>query len=56
MNKWWVSGKRRGTGQVNTDRFGKIVFVPSIWKVFMGQPFENLKRWLRDDGLRVEKL
>ena len=46
MIKYWVSTERV-TGQVNT-RDGMIVFTPPIWRKFLGQPFQNLKNWLRD--------
>lgn len=49
MTKWWVSCTH-ATGQVNTeaDKAGRdiIVFVPPVWRKFMGQPLGNLMRWL----------
>ena len=45
MLKFWVSC-RLFTVQVNVDpATGKIVWTAPIVRKFVGQPFENLKRW-----------
>lgn len=47
MKKYWVSSFG-ATGVVGVDDSGVIVFTPPIWKVFMGQRFGKLKKWLYD--------
>ena len=56
MEKWWVSC-RMFTVQVNVGQDGKIVFAAPIVRKFLGQPFDNLKRWAGGlGGLRVHDL
>jgi hypothetical protein len=54
--KLWISCPQF-TAQVDVDEDGEISAAPPILKKFLGQPYQNLKCWLRrvaPSGLKIE--
>ena len=49
MRAYWVSAPY-ATGEVQVSAAGRIVEAPPVWRVFIGQPLANLKRWLESKG------
>ena len=54
--EWWLSSNRM-TISVSVDRNETIVDAAPIVRKFIGQPLQNLIRWMgHQGGLRIEKL
>lgn len=46
---YWLSSNKMTIG-VDVNLIDIIVFAPPIAKVFIGQPLDNLRRWMRKQG------
>jgi hypothetical protein len=49
MRDYWLSTKRM-TISVSVDDKGVVTYAPPIAKMFIGQPLNNLRRWMRKQG------
>jgi hypothetical protein len=55
MAEWWVSSKKMTVWARTRKKI--ITDTAPLTRKFIGQPFDNLKQWLRSQGdLKVEKL
>lgn len=48
MSEWWLSSRRMTV--VVEERDGIVVDAAPIVRKFIGQPLENLTRWMRQQG------
>jgi len=46
---WWLSSRRMTIG-VGVDRYQRIVVAPPIVRRFIGQPLNNIRRWMQKQG------
>ncbi len=58
IKDWYVSNSKM-TGWVRTNEKKMIIETPPVWRKFIGQPFGNLKEWLRNmdpNGFRIKRM
>lgn len=51
MRVLWVSCKW-ATGMVKVGDDGIVTDTPPVWRKFIGQPLDNLLKWLKADRVR----
>lgn len=54
MCDYWVSTVKV-TGMVRVNHSMIIILTPPIWRKFIGQPFSNLKNWLKNCEIKKLK-